>query len=621
MARQMNARHSVRIGGASGFWGDSAVGVVQLVRRAKIDYLMLDYLAEVTMSIMAKAKTRDPEVGYATDFVTVAMHSVLREIVKCGIRVVTNAGGVNPEACSEALRALAKEQGVSLSIAVVTGDDLMPEMEKLRAAGVVEMFSGAPMPDRLLSANAYLGAFPIAAALERGADVVITGRCVDSALALGPLIHEFKWTVDDFDRLSAGSLVGHLIECGTQATGGIHTDWQMVPAWDDMGFPIAEVDEDGTFVLTKPIESGGIVTPGVAAEQLVYEIGDPSNYIMPDVTCDWTRVTMTQSGADRVRIGGARGKPAPEAYKVSTTYADGFRCSGGFTVVGMQAAAKARRAADTIIARTRRLLRESNLGDFSGVEVELLGADSLYGPRGRPDEAREVVLRLTVSHQDRAALAIFAREIAPMGTGGAPGSTGFAAGRPKPQEIARLFSFLLPKGKAPNCEILLDGAASVYIPTRSTGAAVIIDKEVPQIADAPLVGDEMEVPLKRIAWARSGDKGDICNIGVIARSDALAGVLAREISAERMREWFAHLVEGDAARYALPGIGAFNFVLAAALGGGGMASLRNDAQGKAFAQLALEMPVRVSPSVIPPAIDFPKDSAAEDSGATAPLPE
>jgi hypothetical protein len=249
------------------------------------------------------------------------------------------------------------------------------------------------------------------------------------------------------------------------------------------------------------------------------------------------------------------------------------------------------------------LLRERNLSDFSGVEVELLGADSLNGPRARPDAAREVVLRLTVSHPDKAALEIFAREIAPMGTGGAPGSTGFAGGRPKPQEIVRLFSFLLPKEDAPSCEILLDGAAPIRMPAPLPGAAATADQEAPRIEDAPLVGDEIEVPLHRLALARSGDKGDICNIGIIARSDALAGVLARETSAERMRTWFAHLVDGQATRYAMPGIGAFNFVLAGALRGGGMASLRNDAQGKAFAQLALEMPVRVSPSLIPPTVE------------------
>jgi hypothetical protein len=370
----------------------------------------------------------------------------------------------------------------------------MPQMESLRAAGVTEMFSGASLPGRLLSANAYLGAFPIAAALDRGADVVITGRCVDSALALGPLIHEFKWPVDDLDRLSAGSLVGHLIECGAQATGGNHTDWQRVSGWDDIGFPIAEVTEDGAFVMTKPVGTGGLVSPGVVAEQLVYEIGDPSNYLMPDVACDWTHVTATQSGPDRVTVGGARGKPAPPAYKVSATYADGFRCSGGFTVVGLQAAAKARRAAETIISRTRALLRERNLSDFSGVEVELLGADSLNGPRARPDAAREVVLRLTVSHPDKAALEIFAREIAPMGTGGAPGSTGFAGGRPKPQEIVRLFSFLLPKEDAPSCEILLDGAAPIRMPAPLPGAAATADQEAPRIEDAPWLATRLRFP-------------------------------------------------------------------------------------------------------------------------------
>lgn len=588
----------VRIGGASGFWGDSAAGAIQLVRRAEVDYLIFDYLAEITMSIMAKAQRRDPAVGYATDFVGVAMRDTLRDVAARRIKVIANAGGVNPQGCAAALRRLAAELGVDVRIAVVLGDDVLDRVDTLRARSVTEMFSGAALPTALVSANAYLGAFPIARALDLGADIVITGRCVDSALALGPLIHEFGWSEEDHDLLAAGSLVGHLVECGVQATGGIHTDWRDVPGWDDIGFPIAECRADGGFVLTKPEGTGGLVTPAVAGEQLVYEIGDPNSYHLPDVTCDFTGVTMRQDGADRVAIAGARGRAPTPFYKVSATYADGFRCSGGFTVIGIDAADKAQRAAETVIARNRRMLRDSNLGDFDAVEIELLGADSLYGPRARPGAAREVVLRLSVEHHDKAALTIFARELAPMGTGGAPGSTGFAGGRPKPQEIVRLFSFLLLKADAPECRVIVGEHEATVSP--AVGAAEAPAPPAPEPTPAALVGDEVEVPLVRLAWARSGDKGDIANIGVLARVPSLFPVLARELTAARVAGWFAHLTEGETGRYAMPGIDAFNFVLTRALGGGGMASLRNDPQGKSYAQLLLEMPIAVSPALLPP---------------------
>jgi Acyclic terpene utilisation family protein AtuA len=587
----------VRIGGASGFWGDSAAGAPQLLRRAKVDYLMFDYLAEITMSIMAKARQRDPAMGYATDFVSTAMADILRDVIDQGVKVITNAGGINPTSCAAALRALAEEQGVSLRVAVVTGDDLMPMLPALREAGTTEMFTGALLPERLLTANAYLGAFPIAMALDSGADVVITGRCVDSALALGPLIHEFKWRRDDLDLLAAGTLVGHIIECGTQATGGIHTDWRDVPGWDDIGFPIAECRVDGTFVVTKPEGTGGLVNRAVVAEQLVYEIGDPADYRLPEVTCDFTAVELRQTGENRVEVSGARGLPPPSSYKVSATYSEGYRCTGGFTVIGMQAAAKGRRAAEAILTRTRRMVRESGLEDFAATEIEILGAESLYGDRARFDAAREVVVRISVAHRDQSALTIFAKELAPMGTGGPPGTTGFAAGRPKPQPVVKLFSFLLPKSKAPPCAVLMDNLV-LTVPAAHIGTEMHARRPVVEPGLEPLDGEIVEVPLIRLAWARSGDKGDLANIGVIARDSRLVPVLTRELTAARVADWFSHLIKGPVQRYELPGLGAFNFVLERALCGGGMASLRNDPQGKSYAQILLEMPIRTPPALL-----------------------
>jgi len=372
----------IRIGGASGFWGDSSVAVPQLVRRAEVDYISFDYLAELTMSILTAARAKDPAAGWAKDFVEVALAGMLPEIAARNIRLLTNAGGINPHACAAALATAARDAGVALRIAVVDGDDVR---DRVPAA--------AGMPRTLLSANAYLGAFPIAAALARGAHVVITGRCVDSALPLGALIYEFGWLPGDWDKLAAGSLAGHLLECGAQATGGLFTDWERVERWDDIGYPIAECEADGTFTITKAPGTGGLVEPAVVAEQMLYEIGDPAAYVLPDVVCDFTQVTMEADGADRVLVKGARGRPATGTYKVSATYLAGFRCVGTLTIIGIDAARKARRTAEAILARTRAIFAERGLADYRATNIEAIGAEETYGPHARTAATREVTMR------------------------------------------------------------------------------------------------------------------------------------------------------------------------------------------------------------------------------------
>src|ERR1035437_4619406 len=464
----------VRIGGASGFWGDSSVACAQLVRRGQVDYLVFDYLAELTMSILAAARAKAPDAGYATDFVDVAMKSVIRDIGDKGIKVVSNAGGVNPAGCAEALAKLAEETGVKLRIAIVEGDDVLPRMAELRAAGVREMYSGTELPQKILSANAYLGAIPIARALAAGADVVITGRCVASAVALGPLVYEFGWREDDYDRLAAGSLAGHIIECGCQATGGLHTDWDQVPDWANMGYPVAECHADGRFVVTKPEGTGGRVLAAAIAEQMLYEIGDPGAYILPDVVCDFRQVRIEQQGEHRVSVSGARGMPPTDAYKVSATYMDGFRCAGNLVIVGVEAAAKARRTGEAILERTRAIFKKIGLPDYSAARVEVLGAESLYGPHSRARQAREVMMRVAVNHTMKQALEIFAREIAPAGTSWSPGTTGPALARPSASPLIKQFAFTLPKrkvsilvtmgGRSRKIEVPLEGG---YRPTAS----------------------------------------------------------------------------------------------------------------------------------------------------------
>lgn len=583
----------VRIGCGAGFWGDSPEGPAQLVRSGQIDYLVLDYLAEITMSILARMKAKRPDLGYATDFVTMVMKPLAREIAEKRIRVVTNAGGINSEACRDALLAVFKEAGVDLKVAVVRGDDLSANAERYRAAGTKEMFSGAAMPQRLASVNAYLGAFPIAAALDAGADIVITGRVVDSAVVLGPLIHEFGWRPTDYDLLSAGSLAGHIVECGTQTTGGIFTDWREVAdSWDDMGFPIAECAADGSFVVTKPAGTGGLVSTATVAEQIVYEVGDPARYILPDVTADWSAVRLEQAGPDRVRVSGARGTAPTDSYKVSATYADGYRASITMMIAGREAADKARATGEAILRRADRLMRAAGFDGFGDTSLEVLGSEANFGAQARAGQVREVVLKIAVRHPSKDALQIFAREIFPAATAMAQGITGFAGGRPEPQPVVRLFSFLAPKSDvAASFEI--DGKSRLLAP-HLPNAGETAPAARPAAIEAPSAdGALVRVPLIALAHGRSGDKGDIGNIGVLARKAEYLPWIRRSLTPEAVGRYFAHFVRGRVERFDWPGLNGLNFLLHEGLGGGGIASLRHDPQGKALAQILMDFPVEV----------------------------
>ena len=612
-------KSSIRIGGASGFWGDSAVGAPQLVRHGQIDYLVFDYLAELTMSILAAARMKDPELGYATDFVSVAMRSVLPEVVAKGIKVVSNAGGMNPLACAKALRTLAESQGLALKVAVVLGDDVLPLQAQLKDLGVTELQSGAALPAKLVSANAYLGAEPICQALNEGADVVITGRCVDSAVTLGILMHEFGWRVqpEDADKLAQGSLAGHLIECGAQATGGLFTDWQQVPDWHNIGYPVVQCEASGRFEVCKPEGTGGLVSVGTVSEQLVYEIGDPARYLLPDVVCDFTEVQVRQVAPNRVEVTGAKGLPPTPSYKVCATYMQGYRCSGQLTIVGMDAVAKAQRTGEAILARTRGMLAALGWGDYSDSHLEVLGAESAWGPHAQTGAlaTREAVLRLTVTHPNKQALELFAREIAPAGTSFAPGTTGAGGGRPSASPSIRQFAFLLPKNLLSPTVNHADGTrndvvcnsggneAAIMPALATTGSressaasapsATRASRSMPSNPAPATDAQRVEVALVELAWGRSGDKGDTSNIGLIARRPEWWPVLREVVTAQAVAQWLAFAVKGPVTRYELPGLLALNFVCEQALGGGGMASLRNDALGKGMGQIVLSMPIAV----------------------------
>ncbi|MGY2290050.1 acyclic terpene utilization AtuA family protein [Pseudomonas sp. SDO528_S397] len=573
---------TVRIGCASAFWGDTSTAAAQLVHGGALDYLVFDYLAEVTLSILAGARLKDPGAGYAHDFVDV-LSPLLADIHRQGLRVISNAGGMHPQACAAALQAACDSTGVPLKIAVLLGDDLHPQLATLTAP---------ELPPHCVSANAYLGAPGIVEALRLGADIVITGRVVDSAVVSAALVHEFGWGWHDYDHLAQAALAGHIIECGAQCTGGNFTDWRDVPDYEHMGFPIVEVDASGTFTVCKVQGSGGLISPLSVAEQLLYEIGDPRAYVLPDVICDFSHVTLAPCGHNRVRLQGAKGLPPTDQYKVSATCLDGFRCTASCLIAGIDAQAKAERVSQALINKTSELLQLRGWAPYTEVNIELLGSEATYGAHAQRRDCREVVMHVAVRHSDKNALALFAREIAGAATGMAPGLTGMVGGRPAVSPLIRLFSFLVDKH---TCALTVDFEGTQHACPLPTGTALELPR-APLDPPKPQGRADASVALVKLAVARAGDKGNHSNIGVIARHPDYLPWIAEALTPEVIVDWMRHVldpVHGRVERWYLPGSHSLNFLLENALGGGGMASLRSDPQGKALAQQLLEIPIAV----------------------------
>ena len=589
----------VKIGGAAGMWGDSMLATKQLIDVPDMSYLMYEGLAEITMSILTRAHARDPQLGYGIDIINSMIADHLEEISQRGIRVITNAGGVNPEAAAARLAEIGRQKGLDLKIAVVSGDNVLPVQDKMRAAGVKEMFSCEPLQgEGVISMNAYLGAFPIADALAAGADVVITGRCVDSALVLGPLIYEFGWTMKDYDQLAQGSLAGHLLECGPQSTGGLFTDWDSYDSWANMGFPIAECSADGSFVLTKADNTDGIVNALSVAEQTIYEIGNPGQYMLPDVACDFTQVNFTEIGKDRVRVEDAKGRPPTPYFKACAQQQQGYRVNPLIMISGRDAAKKARRLGESAIARFQKIFKANGFEDFSSYNIEVLGSEHYFGENSRAKDAREVLLFLVVHHQQKEALQLFAKEFTSLGLASAQGFCTGITGRARPGPYIQLLSYLVPREFV---ETKINMGEQDITP-RNIPADLYQDLDQQCFADsssdrveasATTAVGGVEVPLLSLAVGRSGDKGNFSNIGIIARDSEFLPYIAEQITSARVKAYFQHLGVSLVERFALPGFDAFNFLMHDALGGGGTASLRFDAQGKGLGQNLLEMTVVV----------------------------
>lgn len=618
--------HLLRIANASGYWGDDPHALYRQLTGGELDYVTLDFLAEVTMSIMQKQRRREPESGYARDFVAV-LEEALPVLLDRGVRLITNAGGVNPLACARAIRTLAERLGRKIRIAVVQGDDILDAIPRFRGQGVPldNMEDGTRLDtvaDRLEAANVYFGAWPIAEALRSQPDIVISGRVTDTGLSLGPMIYEFGWQADDYDRLASGIIAGHILECGCQSTGGNFTDWHKVPSFANMGYPICEMSPDGSFAITKHPGTGGWVSVDTIREQLVYEMGDPRTYITPDVIADFASVTLAADGAHRVRVRGARGRPATPFYKVSMAYRDGFKVTGSIIVCGPEARAKSEAFA--------RIFWERAGQGFEETATEYVGWNACHRSLGHVEDGSEIILRLSARSQSEGRLRPFAKLIPSLILGGPPG-VAVLGGVAKPQEVVSYWPALIPKELvSPRLVVLDTESESSPRDIAGTGAAALPPRGMPdappdipgagvQRASKPGARPFTEIvsslaparghPLRAIALARSGDKGDMVNIGLLARSERAYEYLCQVITAQWVRDAFQELVLGTVTRYTVPNLLGLNFLLDRGLGGGGTRTLRVDAQGKTFAQSLLRQHLEIPQEVL----DSVSDSPAFDS--------
>ncbi len=589
----------VRIGGATAFVTDSTIGIRQfLAMPTPPRYLLFDMMAEGVLPQIGRAAGAGGP-AYSQSFVGIFVLPFLKDVLARGMKMIANAGGFDGKACGEAIRTGAEAQGLHPKIAVIDGDDLRHRVGEFRSRGFSEMFSGEPIAeliahdDTLLSMSAYVGAFPIAQALAEGADIIVIGRAVDSAAALGPLIHEFGWGPDDFDKLAGGTLAGHMIECSAQVTGGTFTDWEEVEGWDNIGFPIAECRADGSFVLTKPEGTGGLVSPATCAEQLIYEVSDPQAYVVPDVVCDFADVRFRQTGPHRVDVTGAKGRARTDAYKVSFTVDDGWRATTVIPILGRDAVRKAEKTGAAVIARTRDILRQRNLADWRQTLVETLGAEAMYGPNASTAArtVREVILRIVCDHDTQEGAQVLLREQASIISHMAPGTSIAITNGAKP--LNRIGAFLLPKSEV-SLTLHIDGR-SVPVPVATDGA--MTEAAVPAAPPAPGDLDGGTVPLFALAHARSGDKGNLFNVGVMSRKPEYLPAIHAALSDDAVLGHYRHLALDPAKvsleRYFMPGFDGINFVVNGCMQGGMSTCMMVDAGAKGMAQLMLEHPVPI----------------------------
>ena len=592
----MSAKDRIVIANCGGFWGDDPTAARRQIEGGPVDYLVMDYLAEVTMAILQKQRAKNPEAGYATDFLQ-QLGDVLPACAEKGITVISNAGGVNPMACRKAVDGLALNLGIGeqVKVGVVLGDDLYPDLDETMAKDepLLHMETGAELAtvrDAVLSANVYLGARGVVSALGMGANVVISGRVTDTGVTLAPMIHEFGWASDDWDKLAAGIVAGHIIECGTQCTGGNFTDWETVPSYAKMGYPLVEVYPDGSFVVTKHPGTGGLVNVHTVSEQLLYEMGAPE-YLAPDCVARFDTIKLEQEGPDRVRVSGIKGGPPPEKLKVSISFEQGYRAFGRLMISGPEALKKAKVVADTFWESV------GGMDQFEGASTQMIGYDSCHPPLG--GEPGEVLIQLAVRDQDKQKIQRgFAPQVVPKVLGTVPGITYLAdQGRPRASGVVGYWPALISRDKVRVTATVGDETIRLAHEKLEPPRAVEVTP-VSVEAESP-GGDLVKVPLSKLCLARSGDKGDTCNVGVIARSPAIYLWAREHLTPAFLKERFASVCKGEVERFEVPNLLAMNFLLHHSLGGGGTLSLLLDAQGKTYAQYLLSAEVEVPQGLVP----------------------
>ncbi len=594
----------IRIGNASGYWGDDPGALKRQVESGPLDYITMDFLAEITMSILQKQYQKDSSLGYARDFIPM-LEEVLPKLLKNGTKLITNAGGINPEACCKKIEELAQKMGLNPKIAVVSGDNILPVMNELypEKCSFKNMETGESFEnvfDKLACANVYYGAAPVVEALKKwDPDIIITGRVTDTGITVAPMIYEFGWSLIEWDKIASGVVAGHLLECGSQATGGNFSDWKKVKNFHAIGYPIAEVSSDGTFILTKHEGTGGLVSLDTVREQLFYEMGNPEAYITPDVIADFSTIQAEEVGLNRVRIFGVRGFAPTKQYKISMAYEGGFKTVGSIIVSGPEAREKAKKFSEIFWERQEE--------SFEETITEYLGWNACQASLGGGQEACEILLRLGARDFDEEKLRRFAKSIPALILSGPPG-VAVAGGTSRPQVIVNYWPALMDKNLVyPEIKLLGEKESWEKVTSTEEGNFELSFSSKTQVAEKPTnsLKETLDFlakgslhPISRIALGRSGDKGDSSNIGVLARTPKAYKFLKEILTAQVVKNLFAEICFGKVTRYTLDNLSGLNFILEESLGGGGSMTLRSDAQGKTFAQALLRQKIYIPKEIL-----------------------